>query len=68
MRSLIAERMNKVFRENIEFLFDRFESQDLCAIVVRVPSLSLCLSVSLSLIGIFISGIGKTPGCLATYS
>ncbi|KAI8032616.1 Protein PIR, partial [Camellia lanceoleosa] len=31
--SLIAERMNKVFRENIEFLFDRFESQDLCAIV-----------------------------------
>lgn len=34
MRSLIAERMNKVFRENLEFLFDRFESQDLCAIVV----------------------------------
>ncbi|CAL5364883.1 unnamed protein product [Camellia sinensis] len=33
LRSLIAERMNKVFRENIEFLFDRFESQDLCAIV-----------------------------------
>ncbi|PIA56077.1 hypothetical protein AQUCO_00700430v1 [Aquilegia coerulea] len=32
-RSLIAERMNKVFRENLEFLFDRFESQDLCAIV-----------------------------------
>ncbi|CAK9180103.1 unnamed protein product [Ilex paraguariensis] len=30
---MIAERMNKVFRENIEFLFDRFESQDLCAIV-----------------------------------
>ncbi|CAI9755823.1 unnamed protein product [Fraxinus pennsylvanica] len=33
LRSLIAERMNKVFRSNIEFLFDRFESQDLCAIV-----------------------------------
>ncbi|EOY10797.1 Transcription activators isoform 2 [Theobroma cacao] len=33
LRSLIAERMNKVFRENLEFLFDRFESQDLCAIV-----------------------------------
>lgn len=34
LRSLIAERMNKLFRENLEFLFDRFESQDLCAIVV----------------------------------
>ncbi|KAJ9703129.1 hypothetical protein PVL29_004766 [Vitis rotundifolia] len=33
LRSLIAERMNKVFRENLEFLFDRFESQDLCCIV-----------------------------------
>ncbi|XP_043816438.1 protein PIR isoform X2 [Manihot esculenta] len=33
LRSLIAERMNKVFRDNIEFLYDRFESQDLCAIV-----------------------------------
>ncbi|KAK2972926.1 hypothetical protein RJ640_015641 [Escallonia rubra] len=33
LRSLIAERMNKVFRDNIEFLFDRFESQDLCAVV-----------------------------------
>ncbi|XP_019182254.1 PREDICTED: protein PIR isoform X2 [Ipomoea nil] len=33
LRSLIAERMNKVFRDNIEFLFDRFESQDICAIV-----------------------------------
>ncbi|XP_071922837.1 protein PIR [Coffea arabica] len=33
LRSLIAARMNKVFRDNIEFLFDRFESQDLCAIV-----------------------------------
>jgi len=26
--------MNKLFRENIDFLFDRFENQDLCAIVV----------------------------------
>ncbi|XP_010549637.1 PREDICTED: protein PIR [Tarenaya hassleriana] len=33
LRSLIAQRMNKLFRENLEFLFDRFESQDLCAIV-----------------------------------
>ncbi|GAV69749.1 FragX_IP domain-containing protein [Cephalotus follicularis] len=33
LRSLIAERMNKIFRENLEFLFDRFESQDICAIV-----------------------------------
>ncbi|KAJ4842204.1 hypothetical protein Tsubulata_005850 [Turnera subulata] len=33
LRSLISERMNKVFRDNLEFLFDRFESQDLCAIV-----------------------------------
>lgn len=33
LRSLIAERMNKVFRDNLEFLFDRFESQDLCAVV-----------------------------------
>ncbi|GAA0138862.1 scaffold/adaptor protein [Lithospermum erythrorhizon] len=33
LRSLVSERMNKMFRDNIEFLFDRFESQDLCAIV-----------------------------------
>ncbi|KAJ6951661.1 protein PIR [Populus alba x Populus x berolinensis] len=33
LRSLVSERMNKVFRDNIEFLFDRFESQDLCAVV-----------------------------------
>ncbi|EYU22929.1 hypothetical protein MIMGU_mgv1a000342mg [Erythranthe guttata] len=33
LRSLTTERINKVFRENIEFLFDRFETQDLCAIV-----------------------------------
>lgn len=33
LRSLISERMNKICRDNIDFLFDRFESQDLCAIV-----------------------------------
>lgn len=33
LRTLVAEWMNKGFRENIEFLFDRFESQDLCSIV-----------------------------------
>ncbi|XP_042068062.1 protein PIR-like isoform X1 [Salvia splendens] len=33
LRSLISERLNKMCRENIEFLFDRFESQDICAIV-----------------------------------
>jgi cytoplasmic FMR1 interacting protein len=33
LRSLIAQRMNRIFRENLEFLFDRFESQDLCAVV-----------------------------------
>ncbi|KAI3853010.1 hypothetical protein MKX03_016190, partial [Papaver bracteatum] len=34
LRSLIAERMNKMFRDNLEFLFDRFESRDMCAIVL----------------------------------
>lgn len=33
LRCLISQRMNKTFRENLEFLFDRFESQDICAIV-----------------------------------
>ncbi|KMT13869.1 hypothetical protein BVRB_4g077110 [Beta vulgaris subsp. vulgaris] len=33
LRCLISQRMNKAFRENLEFLFDRFESQDICAIV-----------------------------------
>lgn len=42
LRSLIAERMNRVFRDNIEFLYDRFESQDLCAIVVSSLTVSLC--------------------------
>lgn len=26
--------MNRLFRENIDFLFDHFESQDICAVVV----------------------------------
>nr|PNR59501.1 hypothetical protein PHYPA_002292 [Physcomitrium patens] len=30
---LIRQRLNKVFRENLDFLFDRFESQDLCSVV-----------------------------------
>ncbi|EPS72662.1 hypothetical protein M569_02094, partial [Genlisea aurea] len=33
LRSLISERLNKIFRDNIEFLFDRFECQDICSIV-----------------------------------
>ncbi|XP_074559467.1 protein PIR [Curcuma longa] len=33
LRSLITQRMNRLFRENIDFLFDHFESQDLCAVV-----------------------------------
>ncbi|CAN6460531.1 unnamed protein product [Victoria cruziana] len=33
LRSLIAHRMNKLFRENLDFLFERFESQDICAVV-----------------------------------
>lgn len=32
---LIRQRLNKVFRENLDFLFERFESQDLCSVVVR---------------------------------
>lgn len=41
LRSLISARLNKVFRDNIEFLFDRFESQDLCAIVELEKLLSI---------------------------
>jgi hypothetical protein len=26
--------MNKIFRENLDFLFERFEAHDLCSIVV----------------------------------
>ncbi|GAB2218528.1 hypothetical protein Droror1_Dr00001755 [Drosera rotundifolia] len=33
LRCLITQRMNKAFRDNFEFLFDRFESQDICAVV-----------------------------------
>lgn len=31
---LIGQRMNKIFRENLDFLFERFEAHDLCTIVV----------------------------------
>jgi hypothetical protein len=34
LAGLIRQRMNKMFRENLDFLLERFESQDLCAIVV----------------------------------
>ncbi|CAM6019075.1 unnamed protein product [Sphagnum balticum] len=33
LAGLIAQRLNKMFRENLEFLFERFECHDLCAIV-----------------------------------
>ncbi|XP_073001258.1 protein PIR isoform X4 [Typha latifolia] len=33
LRSLITQRMNKLFRENIEFLYDHFENADICAVV-----------------------------------
>ncbi|OAY64583.1 Protein PIR [Ananas comosus] len=33
LRSLITQRMNKLFRENMEYLFDRFENADLCSVV-----------------------------------
>jgi cytoplasmic FMR1 interacting protein len=33
LAGLIRQRMNKMFRENLDFLLERFESQDLCAIV-----------------------------------
>jgi cytoplasmic FMR1 interacting protein len=31
---LFGQRMNKIFRENLDFLFERFEAHDLCSIVV----------------------------------
>ncbi|XP_072962795.1 protein PIR isoform X1 [Typha angustifolia] len=33
LRSLITQRMNKLFRENIDFLYDHFENADICAVV-----------------------------------
>ncbi|KAL6660319.1 hypothetical protein ACP70R_002441 [Stipagrostis hirtigluma subsp. patula] len=33
LRSLITQRMNKLFRENIDFLLLRFENGDLCGVV-----------------------------------
>jgi len=37
LAGLITQRLNKMFRENLEFLFERFECHDLCAIVVGAP-------------------------------
>lgn len=70
LRSLITERMNKVFRENLEFLFDRFESQDLCAIVVSRFTFFLgllsnknCFPVVQQRINlVLVSGAGKVAG------
>lgn len=75
MRSLIAERVNKVFRENLEFLFDRFESQDLCAVVVSALTLhyvSFCELFSgcerpRSYITL-LAGTGKTSGNIKTHT
>ena len=36
LRSIITQRMNKIFRENIDFLLERFENGDLCGVVVRM--------------------------------
>ncbi|CAM0148045.1 unnamed protein product [Urochloa decumbens] len=33
LRSLITQRMNKIFRENIDFLLEHFENGDLCGVV-----------------------------------
>ncbi|KAL6902344.1 hypothetical protein ACP4OV_005220 [Aristida adscensionis] len=33
LRSLVTQRMNKLFRENIDFLLERFENGDLCGVV-----------------------------------
>ncbi|CAD6209520.1 unnamed protein product [Miscanthus lutarioriparius] len=33
LRSIITQRMNKIFRENIDFLLERFENGDLCGVV-----------------------------------
>ncbi|CAA6666502.1 unnamed protein product [Spirodela intermedia] len=41
LRRLITQRMNKLFRENIDILFDHFENQDLCAIVELQQLLSI---------------------------
>lgn len=72
LRNLISERLNKIFRENIEFLFDRFESQDICAIVVSVWLTNYAHVVSpqfsFSNFTTSISGIGKAPWSLATFS
>ncbi|KAG2554844.1 hypothetical protein PVAP13_9KG584400 [Panicum virgatum] len=35
LRSLITQRMNKIFRENIDFLLERFENGDLCGVELQ---------------------------------
>lgn len=43
---LIGQRMNKVFRENLDYLFERFESQDLCSIVVSFQAMKATIKSS----------------------
>jgi hypothetical protein len=45
LRSLITHRMNKIFRENIDFLLERFENGDLCGVVVRMFNCHLICSL-----------------------
>lgn len=64
LRSLIAQRMNKTFRENLEFLFDRFESQDLCAVVVSFFLLFLflellCITIACKIYNFITAGTGE---------
>ena len=58
LRSLITQRMNKLFRENIDFLLARFENGDLCGVVVRFSYLYLhttsCIQIQLYLFKQFV--------------
>lgn len=57
---LIRQRMNKVFRENLDYLFERFESQDLCSIVVSTHKYesSAIIKRDLALLHLLIALIG----------
>lgn len=44
---LLAQRMNKILRENLEFLLERFESQDICHVVVSKGGLRSWDSIQL---------------------
>lgn len=70
LRSLISERMNKLFRDNLEFLFDRFESQDLCAIVVSNSNFYLLCHSScyLMFFCLIYLGVGEASGNLKNES